>query len=581
LPEISLVDSDNFLIKYSNIRGGSTGEGNIDADPQFTDSENVDFTLQPSSPCIDAGDPTSDLDPDGTRADMGAYPFYHIWGCTDESACNYASDANTDDGSCEYEVDGCDVCGGNGSSCLFNVGQSQESAFYYFDSASLDGAELLADDWILATNPESGVLVAAAQYILTTGDVIEVVVMGEELWELDIDDDGIPDITCDSGPLNSCGMMLSGQTPQFAVYDFSADSIYNANYIAADSTQLQNIPVWNALDFHLGLSLHLITDCNGDLGGAASLNECGCYGGNTGIDDTDCIQDCNGDWGGSAELDECDVCGGDNSSCTDCCGVPNGDNSTCGSSGDINGGGLDITDVIIVLEAILLITDLDNECDIHEADVIADGSINILDILVMVQMILGDEVARINNIASSVELIQKGNQLSYNSNGDGLIGFELTLSHDIDCGFSLSSDAFVADYNTSGTTTKMVIVINEGGNLFTSTGDFRIVDVLAGTSFGAIDAQILIIPESFELSTAYPNPFNPTTTLSFAIPIESDVYLSIYNLQGREVSTLIDANMDAGYHSIVWDANSYASGVYFVKMVAGEFVNTQKLMLVK
>ena len=52
-------------------------------------------------------------------------------------------------------------------------------------------------------------------------------------------------------------------------------------------------------------------------------------------------------------------------------------------------------------------------------------------------------------------------------------------------------------------------------------------------------------------------------------------------MQGREVSTLIDANMDAGYHSIVWDANSYASGVYFVKMMAGEYISTQKLMLVK
>ena len=52
-------------------------------------------------------------------------------------------------------------------------------------------------------------------------------------------------------------------------------------------------------------------------------------------------------------------------------------------------------------------------------------------------------------------------------------------------------------------------------------------------------------------------------------------------MQGREVSTLIDAYTEAGYHSAVWDANSYASGVYFVKMVAGEYVTTQKLMLVK
>jgi len=93
--------------------------------------------------------------------------------------------------------------------------------------------------------------------------------------------------------------------------------------------------------------------------------------------------------------------------------------------------------------------------------------------------------------------------------------------------------------------------------------------------------EAVVLPESFSLDRAYPNPFNPTTTLSFAIPVDSEVSLSVYNLQGREVSTLIDANMDAGYHSIVWDANSYTSGVYFVKMVSGDFVNTQKLMLIK
>ena len=66
-----------------------------------------------------------------------------------------------------------------------------------------------------------------------------------------------------------------------------------------------------------------------------------------------------------------------------------------------------------------------------------------------------------------------------------------------------------------------------------------------------------------------------------ALPIESDVTLSIYNLQGREVSTLIDANMDAGYHSVVWNADRYPSGMYFTRMIAGKYMKTQKLMLVK
>jgi hypothetical protein len=101
--------------------------------------------------------------------------------------------------------------------------------------------------------------------------------------------------------------------------------------------------------------------------------------------------------------------------------------------------------------------------------------------------------------------------------------------------------------------------------------------------------EAVALPESFSLDRAYPNPFNPVTTLSFAIPVDSEVYLSVYNLQGREVSTLIDANMDAGYHSVVWNADRYSSGVYFVKMlarpsaggVAGEYIYTQKLMLIR
>ena len=103
-----------------------------------------------------------------------------------------------------------------------------------------------------------------------------------------------------------------------------------------------------------------------------------------------------------------------------------------------------------------------------------------------------------------------------------------------------------------------------------------------GTTMGELlDVAVTIIPDEYTLARAYPNPFNPVTTLSFAIPVDSEVILSVYNLQGRELASLIDGNMEAGYHSVVWNADAYGSGIYFVKMVAGEFVNTQKLMLVK
>ena len=141
---------------------------------------------------------------------------------------------------------------------------------------------------------------------------------------------------------------------------------------------------------------------------------------------------------------------------------------------------------------------------------------------------------------------------------------------------------FIGEYNTSGIETKIVIVLEGGSELFSTTGTYAIEDMIVGTTMGELlDVTITVIPDEYTLGRAYPNPFNPVTTLSFILPAESEVAISIYNIQGRELVSLVDGNMDAGYHSVVWDANSYASGVYFVNMAAGEFVNTQKLMLIK
>ena len=125
-----------------------------------------------------------------------------------------------------------------------------------------------------------------------------------------------------------------------------------------------------------------------------------------------------------------------------------------------------------------------------------------------------------------------------------------------------SLDDEIVDYSESLDFTANMIV----GNGLNTFGLSHVVDIM---------------PEDYSLSRAYPNPFNPVTTLSFTLPVETEVSIAVYNLYGREVFSLINGNMQAGYHSIVWDANSYSSGVYFVKMIAGEFVNTQKLMLIK
>jgi hypothetical protein len=90
------------------------------------------------------------------------------------------------------------------------------------------------------------------------------------------------------------------------------------------------------------------------------------------------------------------------------------------------------------------------------------------------------------------------------------------------------------------------------------------------------------LPEDFSIKAAYPNPFNPVTTLSFALPLDAEVSIKVYNIQGRMIETLAERPMHAGYHTITWTADQHSSGVYFVRMFAeGVDIGTQKLLLIK
>jgi flagellar hook assembly protein FlgD len=90
----------------------------------------------------------------------------------------------------------------------------------------------------------------------------------------------------------------------------------------------------------------------------------------------------------------------------------------------------------------------------------------------------------------------------------------------------------------------------------------------------------------FELYENYPNPFNPTTTISFNLPKNAPVNLEIFNLKGQKVRTLINSELKAGKHNIVWNGldnngKPVASGVYFYRLSNGEQILSRKMMLMK
>ena len=89
------------------------------------------------------------------------------------------------------------------------------------------------------------------------------------------------------------------------------------------------------------------------------------------------------------------------------------------------------------------------------------------------------------------------------------------------------------------------------------------------------------IPTEFKLQQNYPNPFNPTTTIGFSLPQERQVDISLFNILGEKVATVVNDRMIAGYYSFQVDASSLASGIYFYRITAGDFVDTKRMLLVK
>jgi hypothetical protein len=93
-------------------------------------------------------------------------------------------------------------------------------------------------------------------------------------------------------------------------------------------------------------------------------------------------------------------------------------------------------------------------------------------------------------------------------------------------------------------------------------------------------------PNNYYLSEAYPNPFNPSTSIKFNIPEKENVIIKVYDLLGKEVKTLLNENLRSGVHQLTWDGtdnngNRVSSGTYLINIIAGDFNKSIKTILVK
>ncbi len=155
------------------------------------------------------------------------------------------------------------------------------------------------------------------------------------------------------------------------------------------------------------------------------------------------------------------------------------------------------------------------------------------------------------------------------------MGFEVERSSD---NVTFSTVAFVNGYGTV-TETKNYTYTD---NVSAGTYSYRLKQVDFDGSFAySQTVEVDLTPSEFNLSQNFPNPFNPETKINYSVPARSYVAITLYNISGSEVKTLVSGYMEAGTHSVVLNASELPSGVYFYKMTSDNFTAVKKLTLLK
>ena len=203
--------------------------------------------------------------------------------------------------------------------------------------------------------------------------------------------------------------------------------------------------------------------------------------------------------------------------------------------------------------------------------------------------IKGSEVMDIAHIAASEEVILP---IEFNSTEGGtfkISSTDFTIPTDLEVWFHdyqqevtmVMDGSFSYSFETEGLKNKDVpalSVLNAGAMPFKSTESNRFGITIRPTS---VSSEIGDIPLLFGLDQNYPNPFNPSTTIGYSIKEAGAVSISVYNLMGQKVATLVDEHKSAGQHNIRWNAAGVSSGMYYYRLEANGKAMTRKMTLIK
>ncbi len=249
--------------------------------------------------------------------------------------------------------------------------------------------------------------------------------------------------------------------------------------------------------------------------------------------------------------------------------------------GDVNlDGFVNVTDIVMMI-GIIFGDIIPTEEEFWAGDVNSDGTISVTDIVLVVELILYGSLPR------DAEIPEAGLNIDSNrillDSSDSVAGIQLYLTGD----YEISSIYCPTGWNCQEQNGILLMFSEDGSpwigdNVLEYTGDILVEDnTIVVRGGGSVTADIRIQPTEFSMAPAYPNPFNPVTTVSYTMPAAGTLTVNVFDISGRMVAQLYNGEQTEGNHKLNWTATDFASGVYVIRMNTGSSTSFQKVILVK
>ncbi len=586
-------------VEYCDIEGGREDievrfgnrvewvEGNIDEDPLFVDPDEGDYHLTEDSPCIDAGDPNGPEDPDGTRADMGAYYFHQR--IPDEDGILHVPD--------EYEtIQGAIDASEDGDSIFVDEGE-------YFENINFNGKAIVITGRpnghhdVIINGDSSGTVVTFNNDEAETSQLIGLTIANGfsegngggincedsnptfiDLWIRDnyaqvrgggisCEPNSSPDIINCTVTRNEAGSGGGG----IWCGDNSNPEIYG-------SSINRNSAVWN------GGGINMYIDCNpvilqsniyqnsaGLNGGGLIVSE-GC---SPVITQSFFTENRSTNSGGGIAVER-----GADVSLTGCLILDNNSDGAGDGIAALENSSMRLINCIIAWEPE----------DYLYYPLFCSAS----DVDMVNSIIYGFSALEISfdpdSGASSLDIaycnIGGRDSVALDPNGNGQIEFIAgTISADprflspVEGDYSLREDSPCIDAGTAFFVWEEDTLVDISENEY--RGNAPDMGVFESWYNNDIDLLSPNVPSEFNISSIYPNPFNSSTTIHFSLPIQQKITVNIFDISGRLIETIYDDFKQEGHQSIAWNADNIGSGIYFVQIQTDKEIKTAKLIVIK